>query len=185
MKCEEGNKLDLKKALCNFSFQQQNNYHSYDGYHETRPPFNLHENSLINHWDAAETAMEIIAVKQPITDMVLCSYLKQRRIDKTISDKYCNEVTFKFTNKDAKHIGIGFKNGAGGYELRSEYFKLSSSPKYITYITKDEQNCDTKTDVVRTSFNTSDMLKNEYKNDGKNVPNQPAIVSQNIEAKAP
>ena len=30
MKCEEGNKLDLKNAANNFPFQQQNNYHSND-----------------------------------------------------------------------------------------------------------------------------------------------------------
>jgi hypothetical protein len=46
MKCEEGNKLDLKNAANNFPFQQQNNYHSNDGYHEIRPPFHLHENSF-------------------------------------------------------------------------------------------------------------------------------------------
>ena len=90
---------------------------------------------------------------------MLCRYLKQRRIDKTVADKYCNEVIFKFSNRDAKHIAIGFKNSAGGYELRSEYFKLSSSPKYVTYITNNKQNCDTKTDVVSTHFNASDVLK--------------------------
>ncbi len=42
--------------------------------HEERPPFHLHENSLINYRDAAETAIKIIAAKQPITDMALCRY---------------------------------------------------------------------------------------------------------------
>ena len=32
------------------------------------------------------------------------------------------------------YIAIGFKNNAGGYELRNEYFKGSSSPKYITFL---------------------------------------------------
>jgi hypothetical protein len=60
VECEEGNKVDLKKASCNF-FSKQNNYYSNDGYYEARPPFRLHENSLINNRDAAETAIEIIA----------------------------------------------------------------------------------------------------------------------------
>jgi len=47
----------------------------------------------------------------------LCRYLKQRRIEKI----------FK---------AIGFKNNAGGYELRNEYFKGSSCPKYISYFNK-------------------------------------------------
>jgi hypothetical protein len=93
---------------------------------------------LINHWNAAETAIEIIAAKKPIADPMLCRYLKQRRSDKTVADKYCDEVIFKFSDRDAKHTIIGFKNSAGGYELRSEYFKLSSSPKYVTYITNDK-----------------------------------------------
>ena len=41
-----------------------------------------------------------------------------------------------FTNggKEKIYIAIGFKNNAGGYELRNEYFKGSSSPKYVTYL---------------------------------------------------
>ena len=36
--------------------------------------------------------------------------------------------------KEKIYIAIGFKNNAGGYELRNEYFKGSSSPKYVTYL---------------------------------------------------
>ena len=165
-------------------FDEKNNIVNAEKSNQQRPPFHLHENSLINHKDAAETAIEIIAAKKPITDLMLCRYLKQRRIDKTVADKYCNEVIFKFSNRDAKHIAIGFKNSAGGYELRSEYFKLSSSPKYVTYITNNKQNCDTKTDVVSNHFNASNGLKNEDKNDDENLSNQSSIVSQNDVAKS-
>ena len=34
----------------------------------------------------------------------------------------------------------GFKNNAGGYELRNEYFKGSSSPKYVTYVDNGAKN---------------------------------------------
>jgi len=99
-----------------------------------RPPFHLHENSLINYKDARETAINIIATKQPILEPWLCRYLKQRRIEKFIANKYCYEV--EFTDCENKKIfkAIGFKNNAGGYELRNEYFKGSSSPKYISYL---------------------------------------------------
>jgi hypothetical protein len=116
--------------------------------------------------------------------MVLCRYLKHSRINKTIANKYCHEVVFKFNNKDSKHIAIGFKNSGGGYELRNDYFKLSSSPKYVTYITNDKQNNDTKTHLASNHFNALDVSKNEYKNDDKNLSNQPSIVSQNEEAKS-
>ena len=119
-------------------FDYNNNFEKAEKGNQQRPPFQLHENSLINHRDAAETAIEIIAAKKPVEDLMLCRYLKQRRIDKTVAGNYCYEVTFKASNKDAKHVAIGFKNSAGGYELRSEYFKLSSSPKYVTYITNNK-----------------------------------------------
>lgn len=106
--------------------------------------FHLHENSLINEGHAAETAVKIIAAKQPITHPLLCRYLKERGINKNIADRYCQEVSFKLNNKDREHVAIGFKNNAGGYELRNGFFKLSSAPKYVTYIsnsnTKNEHN---------------------------------------------
>ena len=159
-------------------FDASNNIIKTQKSNQGRPPFHLHENSLINHRDAAETAIEIIAAKQPITDMVLCRYLKLRRIDKTVADTYCHEVVFKFGDRDAKHIAIGFKNSAGGYELRNSFFKLSSSPKYVTYINNGEQNCNTKTDDVSNSFNASKGLKSEYKNDEENLSNSLLFVSQ-------
>ena len=165
-------------------FDEKNNITEAEQSNQERPPFHLHENSLINHKDAAETAIEIIAAKQPITDMVLCSYLKQRRINKTIADNYCHEVIFKFSNKDVEHVAIGFKNSAGGYELRSVYLKLSSSPKYITYIITGNRNRDTKTDVTSNHFITSNELKHEFKNDDENLSTQASIASQNNAAKS-
>lgn len=160
-------------------FNKSNNIINTEKNNHQRPPFHLHENSLINHKDAAETAIEIIAAKQPITDMVLCHYLKQRRIDKNVADKYCYEIIFKFSNRDAKHIAIGFKNSAGGYELRSDYFKLSSSPKYITYVTNDKQNGDTKTDIASDNFNASDVLKNEVAKSNLKSNSKNKIEDQN------
>ncbi len=48
---------------------QDNNYQ--------RPLFHLHQNSLINHKDARETGIRIIAAKQPINDLALCRYVRQ------------------------------------------------------------------------------------------------------------
>ncbi|MEP6683595.1 MAG: toprim domain-containing protein [Parafilimonas sp.] len=180
MKCAEDNTFSLSISVTIFSFEQQ----STSVNHEEESPFHLHENSLINHKDAAETAIEIIAAKKPITHLMLCRYLKERRIDKNIADRYFYEVTFKFSNKDAKHTAIGFKNSAGGYELRNSFFKLSSSPKYITYINNTEQNRDTQTDVVSNHFNNSNELKSKYKNDIENLLIHSSIVSQNDVSKS-
>lgn len=99
-----------------------------------RPPVQSHQNSLPDDGDATETAIKIIAAKQPIQDLLLCRYLMQRRIDKSIADKYCHEVVFTNLDKEKEYKAIGFKNNAGGYELRNDYFKGSSSPKYVTYL---------------------------------------------------
>ncbi len=97
------------------------------------PSVHLLQNSVRNEEDTGEPAIKIIAAKNPITDLVLCSYLKKRKIDKHIADKYCDEVTFSMYDKQRGFKAIGFKNNAGGYELRNEFFKGSSSPKYISY----------------------------------------------------
>jgi DNA primase len=105
-----------------------------------RPPFHLHENSLINHADASQTAIKIIAAKQPVLEPWLCRYLKQRKIEKSIANKYCYEVEFTNGEKEKIFKAVGFKNNAGGYELRNEYFKGSSSPKYISYFNNKADN---------------------------------------------
>jgi len=91
-----------------------------------------HRNLVVNSiHDTPGTAIKITATKQPITDFFLSCYLKKRRINQTIANKYCSEISFELNDKIYK--AIGFKNTAGGYELRSEFFKGSFSPKYVTY----------------------------------------------------
>jgi hypothetical protein len=99
-----------------------------------RSPFHSHQNTLFNEGAERETAIKIIAAKQPIQGLVLCRYLKHRRIEKNIANKYCHEVVFAIAGREKLYSAIGFKNNAGGYELRNEFFKGSSSPKYITYL---------------------------------------------------
>jgi hypothetical protein len=67
-----------------------------------------------------------------IRDPWLREYLGERKIPLLIANRYCTEVEFKLYGKN--HVAIGFKNDAGGYELRNRYFKGSNSPKEITTI---------------------------------------------------
>jgi len=103
-----------------------------------RPPVHLHQNGERNNQAAGETAIKIIAAKQPITDPNLCSYLLKRKIEKNIADRYCHEINFTIAAKEYK--AIGFKNNAGGYELRNEFFKGSNSPKYVSYLDNNANN---------------------------------------------
>lgn len=100
----------------------------------------MHQNSLENHKDARETGIRIIAAKQPIDDLALCRYIRQRRIEKNIADRYGYEVHSTAGEKEKIYRAVAFKNNAGGYELRNEYFKGSSSPKYITYLDNKAKN---------------------------------------------
>ena len=47
----------------------------------------------------AETGIRIIAAKQPIEDLMLCRYLRQRNISKNVADKWCYEVHFTLVIK--------------------------------------------------------------------------------------
>jgi DNA primase len=74
----------------------------------------------------------LIISDRQIGSKQLLEYLKTRCIPLEIANRYCREVNFLLYDK--KHTVIGFKNKAGGFELRSENFKGSSSPKDITFI---------------------------------------------------
>lgn len=78
---------------------------------------------------ALEPEIKVIAAK-PLTNRILCSYLDDRKIPGEIAKKYCKEINFELHDK--KYFAIGFENKSGGFELRNEYFKGSSSPKDVT-----------------------------------------------------
>ncbi|WP_418664569.1 toprim domain-containing protein, partial [Alistipes ihumii] len=53
-----------------------------------------------------------------------------RGIDPAIARTYCREVRYTIGGKE--YFAIGFRNDAGGWELRNPRFKGSSTPKNIT-----------------------------------------------------
>ncbi|MFP9100899.1 toprim domain-containing protein [Flavobacterium sp. RHBU_24] len=74
----------------------------------------------------------LITDSKVIADSRLIDYLEKRNIPLEVAKQYCHEVDFLLYNK--KQTAIGFKNESGGYELRSAYFKGSSSPKAVSFI---------------------------------------------------
>ena len=68
---------------------------------------------------------------RPLTAQPLIDYLQSRKIPLDIAARSCREVDFTLHGK--RQTAIGFANRSGGYELRSEHFKGSSSPKDITF----------------------------------------------------
>lgn len=80
---------------------------------------------------AEDNTIRILLVKDNITDLQLRRYLKQRNIPLSIAETFCKQISYQ--SGKYQYMAIGFKNNAGGYELRSANFKGSSSPKYVTY----------------------------------------------------
>lgn len=78
-----------------------------------------------------EESITILKVKS-IFSMPLLHYLSQRKIPIGIAERFCQEVVYRLSGKE--YYAIGFANNAGGYELRSPFTKLSSSPKGITHV---------------------------------------------------
>jgi hypothetical protein len=75
----------------------------------------------------------------PLENHALISYLTRRGINTETAQNQCVEVHYSTGKKD--YYAIGFKNDAGGYELRNRYFKGSVSPKDITTFTPGTGEC--------------------------------------------
>lgn len=72
---------------------------------------------------------------------VLLSYLQGRGINLELAKRECNEVHFE--NNGKRYFAIGFRNMAGGYEIRNRYFKGCIAPKDITHIRHEGRRNDT------------------------------------------
>lgn len=102
----------LQKLAGNFSFQQ----------HPAKPF------KIVSGQQAQIKILSTTALASP----TLLGYLHQRRISSEIAFQFCCELRYELSGK--RWFGIGFKNECGGYEIRSAFHKLSSSPKGITSI---------------------------------------------------
>jgi hypothetical protein len=74
----------------------------------------------------------IITGDRPLWSYPLKNYLHERMIPVSVAEQFCREVSYRIGERS--YYAIGFKNDAGGYELRNQIVKQSSSPKDITTI---------------------------------------------------
>ena len=79
-------------------------------------------------------SIQIISVEQ-ISSRHLLNYLHSRRIIHPIAQTFLKEVHYQLGHK--KYYALGFKNDAGGFELRNQFYKGSSAPKGVTFINND------------------------------------------------
>ena len=81
----------------------------------------------------SERKLKILSA-QPLSNPNLLRYLAVRAIPLSVAKAYCSEVLF--SNMKRTYYAIGFANDAGGWEVRSPYFKGCIAPKAITTISK-------------------------------------------------
>jgi DNA primase len=98
--------------------------------------FSSHRDIPLSAWqtEPEKPSIEIVSVEE-LKHPALVEYLSSRGIDPTMARKYCNEVRYRIGGRD--YFAIGFRNDAGGWELRNRNFKGSSTPKSITTINND------------------------------------------------
>ena len=90
------------------------------------------QNSIPSSDENEEKSSIKIKEEKTITSSFLLSYIRSRDIPVELARKYLKELHYELYDKP--YYALGFKNDSGGYELRSKYFKGSSSPKDVTTI---------------------------------------------------
>ena len=78
---------------------------------------------------AAVPALRILS-DASLRHPALVGYLASRGIVPSVAAAFCREVRYEVNGR--AFFAVGFRNDAGGWELRSERFKGGSSPKHIT-----------------------------------------------------
>ena len=67
-----------------------------------------------------------------LSSPALIAYLQERGIDIELAKRECKEL--RFENADKPYFAIGFPNVAGGYEIRSRFFKGCVPPKDVSLV---------------------------------------------------
>ena len=82
--------------------------------------------TALPHEDSLLRILGVGEIRHP----ALIGYLRERGIDPAVAGALCREVHYAVGER--RFFAIGFRNDAGGWELRSPQFKGSSAPKNIT-----------------------------------------------------
>ncbi len=102
------------------------------------PSFSFQGNNTLKEEERKPvTAIRITGVT-PLNSPPLIDYLRERKINIDIAKFHCKEINYSVNGKP--YFAIGFHNDAGGYELRSKYFKGCTS-KAVTSHTSRQSSC--------------------------------------------
>ena len=121
------NRLSESNTMQSLSFHPQNS--------QTSSQQNPKVKSTAGEKKESGSGKILILDNRTLASPFLLQYLQRRYIPIKIAEKFCKEIDFELYDK--KYTAIGFRNDKGGYELRSENFKGSSSPKAPTFFEYD------------------------------------------------
>jgi hypothetical protein len=138
-------------------------------------PFSFQQPSvsgLVGAGEREESSGKFVVLEvRPLVAQPLIEYLESRKIPLDIAARSCQEVDFSLYGK--QQTAIGFPNRSGGYELRSEQFKGSSSPKDISFF-------DNRTDEVTVFEGFFDYLSFQAVNRNKQAPLTNSLVLNSL-----
>ncbi|MDO5570182.1 MAG: toprim domain-containing protein [Bacteroidales bacterium] len=101
--------------------------------------FSFHRVEPVKSANSAQSTLQIQSV-EPLQNYHLIDYLQSKRaIDLHIAREYCREVHYITNGKP--FFAIGFQSDTGGWELRNEYFKGSTSSKSPTTFDNGATSC--------------------------------------------
>lgn len=94
--------------------------------------FSFHGNNTPDRKAAEPESTIRITGVAPLSSPPLIDYLKERKINIDIAKSHCMEINYSVNGKP--YFAIGFRNDAGGYEMRSKYFKGCTSKDITSHI---------------------------------------------------
>jgi DNA primase len=103
---------------------------------DIQPNFSFFQSKNISQDNSATSILNIL----PITHPKLIEWVKERKIDLVLANRYCKEIHYQ--NQSGQFFSVGFRNDKGGYELNSpNNFKGCISPKEITTFQNNSNVC--------------------------------------------
>ena len=96
-------------------------------------PFSFHQSKILDKGKEKGNGFAFCDIV-PLQNRVLYAYLGARRINTTIAKQFLKEAHYGFkVREDGRYLfALAYANDKGGYELRSNFYKGSTSPKGIT-----------------------------------------------------
>ncbi|KAA6317970.1 DNA primase [termite gut metagenome] len=140
---EGGSIIDLVMKMENISFHEaadklEKRYASASIETDT---FSFHRNNINDSIPSFGNESSLFVLKiLPITHPTLIDFVRERKIDLELANRYCKEIHYRINSRN--YFSIGFRNDKDGYELNSPLgFKGCISPKEITTVRNNRNTC--------------------------------------------